>query len=71
MEKVRKLIRSLLNKKVLGLNSILNKVYKVVILIIIKDLAETASYCFASGIILKRFKKSIIVVLRKKGKNFF
>jgi len=32
---------------------------------------EVASYCFTSGIIPKRFKKSIIVVLRKEGKKNF
>jgi len=37
------------------------------ILVIIKNLAETASRCFASGIILKHFKKFITVVLRKEG----
>jgi len=41
----------------------------VVILIIIKDLAEAASYYFISGIILKSFKEFIIIVLRKKGKK--
>jgi len=41
----------------------------VVILIIIKDLTEVASYYFASKIILKRLKKSIIVVLYKEGKK--
>jgi len=41
----------------------------VVVLVIIKDLAETASYCFASGIILKRLKEFITVVLRKEGKK--
>jgi len=67
MEKISKLIRSLLNGKILGLNSILNKVFKVVALIIIKDLAEIASCHFTNGIILKHLKKSITIVLRKKG----
>jgi len=51
IEKINKLIKSFLNKKVLGLNSILNKVFKVVVLIIIKNLAKITSYCFASKII--------------------
>jgi len=42
-EKISKLIRSLLNGKVLGLDSIPNKVFKVVALVIIKDLTEIAS----------------------------
>jgi len=67
--KINKLIRSLLNGKVLGLNSILNKVFKVVVLVIIKDLAKVISYYFASGIILKRLKEFIIMVLYKEGKK--
>jgi len=43
IKEVSKLIRSLLNGKVLGLNSILNKVFKVVALIIIKNLTEIIS----------------------------
>jgi len=68
-EEVSKLIRSLLNKKALGLDGILNKFFKVVALVIIKDLAKIANCCFASGIILKRLKEFIIVVLRKEGKK--
>jgi len=68
-EEISKLIRSLLNKKVLGLDGIPNKVLKVAALVIIKDLVEVASYCFASGIILKSLKKSITVVLCKEGKK--
>jgi len=41
----------------------------VVALIIIKDLAKIVSYYFVSGIILKSFKKFIIIVLYKKGKK--
>jgi len=68
-EEIGKLIRSLLNKKALGLDSILNKVLKVAALVIIKDLVEVASYCFTSGIILKSLKESITVVLYKEGKK--
>jgi len=68
-EEISKLIRSLLNRKVLGLNSILNKVLKVAALVIAKNLAEVASYCFASGIILESLKESITVVLCKEGKK--
>jgi len=53
---------SYLNGKALGLNGILNEVFKVVALVIIKDLAEVASRCFASGIILKRLKEFITIV---------
>ena len=42
-EKISKLIKSLLNGKALGLNSILNKGFKVIILIIIKDLIKAAN----------------------------
>ena len=69
IEKVSKLIKSLLNRKALRLDSILNEVFKMVALIIIKDLAEAASYYFASEIIPKRFKEFIIVVLRKEGEK--
>jgi len=69
IEEISKLIRSLLNKKALGLDSIPNKVLKVAALVIAKDLAEVASYCFASRIILKSLKKSITVVLYKEGKK--
>jgi len=70
VEKINKLIKSLLNRKALRPNSILNKILKVVILIIVKDLAETASNCFINKIILKSLKEFIIIVLRKK-KNYF
>jgi len=69
IEEISKLIRSLLNGKALGLNGILNEVFKAVALVIVKDLVETASCYFTSGIILKRLKESIIVVLRKEGKK--
>jgi len=68
-EEISKLIRSLLNSKALRLNGILNKVFKIIVLIIIKDLTETTSYYFINGIILKSFKKSIIAVLRKEEKK--
>ena len=68
-EEISKLIRSLLNRKALGLDSILNKVLKVVALVIINDLAEVASYYFTSGIILESLKESITIVLRKEGKK--
>ena len=68
-EEISKLIRSLLNRKALGLDSIPNKVFKVAALVIAKDLIEVASYCFVSGIILKSLKESITVVLRKEGKK--
>jgi len=68
-EEISKLIRSLLNKKALRLDSIPNKVLKVAALVIVKDLAEVASYCFASGIIPKSLKEFITVVLCKEGKK--
>jgi len=68
-KEISKLIKSLLNKKVLGLNSILNKALKVAILVIAKDLAEAASYYFASRIIPKSLKESITVVLYKEEKK--
>ena len=41
----------------------------MVVLIIIEDLTEIASYCFASGIILKSLKKFITVVLCTEEKK--
>jgi len=41
----------------------------VVALVTVKDLAEVASYYFASEIIPKSLKKSITMVLYKKGKK--
>jgi len=55
-KEINKLIRRFLNNKVLKLNSILNKVFKVVILVIIKDLTKIVSDCFVNRIILKKFK---------------
>jgi len=69
IEEISKLIRSFLNRKALGLDSILNKVLKVAALAIIKDLAEVASYYFTSGIILESLKESITIVLYKEGKK--
>jgi len=69
IEEIGKLIISLLNGKALGLDSILNKVLKVVALVIIKDLVKVASYCFTSGIIPESLKEFITIVLRKKGKK--
>jgi len=69
IEKISKLIRSLLNKKALGLDSIPNKVFKVAALVIAKDLIKAASYCFTSGIIPKSLKEFITVVLYKKRKK--
>jgi len=44
----------------------------VVILVIIKDLAEVINYCLASKIILKRFKKIYNYSFVQKGKkNYF
>jgi len=40
----------------------------MVILVIIKDLAEIASYYFINRILLKSLKEFIIAVLRKEGK---
>jgi len=68
-EKISKFIRSLLNKKALRLDSILNKVLKVAALVIVKNLAKIASYYFASRIILKSLKEFITVVLYKERKK--
>jgi len=69
IEEINKLIKSFLNRKVLKLNGILNKGFKVAILVIIKDLVKAASHCFANKIILKSLKKFITMVLHKKEKK--
>jgi len=69
IEEISKLIRSLLNKKALGLDSILNKVLKVAVLVIAKDLTKITSYYFTSRIILKSLKEFITIVLHKEGKK--
>jgi len=69
IEEIGKLIKSLLNRKAFRLDSILNKVLKVVALVIIKDLTEVASYYFTSGIIPESLKEFITMVLYKEGKK--
>jgi len=69
IKEISKLIKSFLNRKALKLDSILNKILKVVILVIIKDLVEVASNYFTNRIILESLKKSITIVLYKKGKK--
>ena len=43
----------------------------MVILVIIKDLIKTVSNYFINGIIPKSLKEFIIMILRKKKRNFF
>ena len=62
-------IFSFLNGKALGPNGIPNKVFKINVLIITKDLAKAVSYCFINGIIPESLKESIMAVLHKKGKK--
>jgi len=69
IEEINKLIRSFLNNKVLRLDSILNKIFKIAVLVIIKDLVKVTSCYFTNGIILKSLKKFIIAVLYKEGKK--
>ena len=69
IKEINKLIKSLPNKKALKLNNMLNKVFKVVALVIKKDLVKIASYYFVNKIILRNLKKSIIIILYKKGKK--
>jgi len=69
IEEISKLIRSLLNSKALGPDGILNKVLKMVALVIIKDLAEAANYYFTNKTIPESLKESITVVLYKEEKK--
>ena len=63
IKKIKRLIKGLLNRKSLGPNNIPNEVFKVIALVIIKDLAKAANYCFINRIILKSLKESITIVL--------
>jgi len=69
IEEISKLINNLLNRKALGLDSIPNKVLKVVAPAITEELAKTASCYFASGTLSKSLKESTTIVLRKEGKK--
>src|SRR6266702_4767362 len=65
IKEINRLIKSLLNGKALGLNNIPNKVFKVVVLIIAKDLTKAVSYCFINETIPENFNKFITMVLHK------
>jgi hypothetical protein len=69
IEEISKLIKSFLNRKALGLDGILNEVFKVVALVIKKDLIEVASYYFTNRIVLKSLKEFITAVLYKEEKK--
>jgi len=68
-EEISKLINNLLNGKALGLDGILNKIFKIVVLVIIEELAKVASCYFASRTLLKSLKESTTIVLCKEGKK--
>jgi len=61
IEKISKLIKTLLNGKALRLDGILNKILKVVILVIVKNLIKIASHCLTSKIILKCLRDCSVV----------
>ena len=69
VKEINKLIKSLLNGKALRPNNIPNKVFKMVALVIKKDFAEVASYCFINGIAPEYLKEFITVVLYKDRKK--
>jgi len=70
VEEISKLIKSLLNGKALGPDGILNKIFKVIILVIVKDLAKVASNYFTNRTILESLKEFITIVLRKEKKIY-
>ena len=70
-KEISKLIKSLLNGKAPRLNGIPNEAFKAVVLVIAKNLAKAASYCFTNKTIPKSLKEFITVVLHKKKKLFF
>jgi len=70
-DEINRLIKSLLNRKALGPDNILNEVLKVITSVIAEDLAKAASYYFTNRTIPESLKESITAVLRKeKKKNY-
>ena len=59
IKKNNRLIKSLPNRKALRPNNIPNEVFKIVVLIITKDLAKAANYCFINKTILKSLKNNL------------
>ena len=70
-KEINKLIKGLPNGKALRPDNIPNEVFKVIALVIAKDLAKATSHYFTNGIIPESLKKSIMVILRKKGKKYY
>jgi hypothetical protein len=62
-QQIKDTIYKLLNRKALRPDRILNKVLKLVTLIIVKDLAYAISNCLVSRLLLLRYKESTIIVL--------
>jgi len=61
-QQIESIIYKLLNKKALGLDKILNKVLKLVALIIVKDFVYTISNYLVSKSLLLRYKESTTIV---------
>ncbi|KAF2183538.1 hypothetical protein K469DRAFT_582747 [Zopfia rhizophila CBS 207.26] len=63
------LITELLNGKAPGPDSILNKILKIVLLLIAQKLAQAVHQCLESGIIPTCLKELITIALCKEGKK--
>jgi hypothetical protein len=68
-EEMEAILRALSAGKALGLDSILNKVLKILVLKISKGLAYTVSKLLIGDIILIRFQELTTLALHKKGKK--
>jgi hypothetical protein len=66
---MKAILRALLIGKASGLNSILNKVLKILALEISKGLTHIVSKLLVGDIMLIRFQESTTLVLHKKGKK--
>ncbi len=68
-EEVKKVIQKFLNRKALGLDSILNEVLKIITSIIAEELAQVITELLQTGNIPHSYKESIMVVIRKERKG--
>ena len=68
-EEVQRVLNHLPSGKALGLNSILNKVLKILGLSILEGLAQAISKAFADRTLPARYKELVTIALYKEGKK--
>ena len=69
IEKILKIINRLLSKKTAELDRILNEVLKYIILKICTDIVHRIYIVLMYSLLLKYFKKLIIIILHKESKK--